>query len=366
MKCYAPWHALSIRFNGDVVPDCVYTGRHGNLLTETLPEILNHIGLQQTRDSILQGVLPKNCNQCTNKERISNHSRRIFFENTLNPLILKTYDYSKPVDDIYFLEFNMSNVCNLKCRMCSGVNSSAWIKEDIKLSQNKFFMRPIDNEEFGYRTVPITIIDNLFAHSKYFKNLQYVNIKGGEPYLEPTNKIIMKYLIDMGIAKNITLDISTNGTILDNEFDELALQFKETKWHISIEGVGTMYEYIRGGDNFTFEQLQENIKVFEKFDRVIFAGTVMAYNVCHLTEIREWFNTIKKDHFELYLSNVVTTPAYLNPCLLPQDILEHTGFNHDSTVANELTAFIEYTNSVDLIRGTDVLTVCPELERFFP
>jgi hypothetical protein len=363
MKCYAPWHALSIRFNGDVVPDCVYTGRHGNLLKNTLPEIFQHIGLRQTRTAIQNNQLPENCIQCIKKEDVAGHSRRIFFEQTLNPM-LKSYDYSKEVNDIYFLEFNMSNICNLKCRMCSGINSTAWVKEDIKLSLNSTFQRPINNEEFGYRIVPLEIIDRLFEYPEYFKNLQYVNIKGGEPYMEPANKLIMQRLIDLNLAKNITLDISTNGTIQDQEFDELALQFKETKWHISIEGVGKLYEYIRGGDNFSFEQLENNIHNFEKFDRVIFAGTVMTYNVCHLDDISSWFETIKKPNYELYLSNVVTTPAYLNPTILPQDILNGTKFKHITDREN-LDIFINYTQAVDVLRKTNVLDVCPELTKLF-
>jgi len=364
MKCYAPWHALSIRFNGDVVPDCVYTGRHGNLLSQTLPEILADAGLGKTRSSILQGVLPSNCDQCTKKEQAAGHSRRIFFQTTLNPM-LGNYDYSQEVNDIYFLEFNMSNICNLKCRMCSGVNSTAWIKEDLKLANNPKFYRPIDNIEFGYRNLPSTIIDNLFEYPKYFKNLQYVNIKGGEPYMEPANKQIMRKLISLGLAKNITLDISTNGTIIDHEFDELALQFKETKWHVSIEGVGPMYQYIRGGENFLFEQMVENVKTFKKFSQVLFAGTVMTYNVNHLNDIREWFATLNEPNFELHLSNTVTTPAYLNPCILPQDLLNGTGYNHDPNLADQLESFIEYTNELDKLRGTNILDVCPEFSRFF-
>lgn len=364
MKCYAPWHALSVRFNGDVVPDCVYTGRHGNLLTSTLPEILSHQGLINTKKSIQQGMLPENCSQCTKKESAAGHSRRIFFQNTLNPM-LKSYDYSQEVNDIYFLEFNMSNICNLKCRMCSGVNSTAWIKEDLKLSKNTKFYRPVDNIEFGYRNLPSNIVDRLFEYPEYFQNLQYVNIKGGEPYMEPANKQILKKLILLGLAKNITLDISTNGTIIDPEFDDLALQFKETKWHVSIEGVGPLYQYIRGGENFSFNQMEENVKTFSKFTKVLFAGTIMTYNVNHLQEIKNWFETIKQPNFELHLSNTVTTPAYLNPCLLPQDLLDGTGYSHDPALADQLEGFIEYTKELDKLRGTNILDVCPEFSRFF-
>lgn len=364
MKCYAPWHALSIRFNGDVVPDCVYTGRHGNILQQTLPEIFSNAGLLNTRKSIIEGILPSNCDQCTKKEQAAGHSRRIFFQTVLDPMLEK-YDYSQDVNEIYFLEFNMSNICNLKCRMCSGVNSTAWVKEDLKLSKNPKFYRPIDNIEFGYRNLSASIVDKLFEYPEYFKNLRYVNIKGGEPYMEPANKQIMKKLIDLGLAKNITLDLSTNGTIIDLEFDELALQFKETKWHVSIEGVGKMYNYIRGGNNFTFEQMVDNVKTFKKFTRVIFAGTVMTYNVNHLNDIRRWFDTIKEDNFELHLSNTVTTPAYLNPCILPDDLLLNTDYSHNSNIADQLDSFIEYTKDLDSIRGTNILDVCPEFSRLF-
>jgi MoaA/NifB/PqqE/SkfB family radical SAM enzyme len=360
MKCLAPWHALSIRFNGDVVPDCVYIGRHGNLLKQSLPEVFDHIGLQVTRDIIISGDLPRNCIQCIEKEKVNGHSRRIFFEQVLNPIVKEE---SKNKNDIYFLEFNMSNLCNLKCRMCSGINSTSWVKEDLKLA-SMGIKRPITDKEFGYRTVPIEIIDRLFEYPEYFKNLQYVNIKGGEPYMEPANKKIMEYLIKLDLAKNITLDISTNGTIVDTEFDELALQFKETKWHISIEGTGKLYEYIRGGDNFPFEQLVENLEHFNKMDRVIFAGTVMTYNVCHLKEIQQWFNSIKKENYELYLNNVVTTPAYLNPTILPQEILEGTGYNQVNN-DTQLAGFIDYTKKLDSIRNTNILDVCPELHSLF-
>lgn len=364
MKCYAPWHAMTVRFNGDIVPDCVYTGKHGNILRESLPDVFANSGLQKTRNNIKQGILPKECSQCIKKEKAAGHSRRLFFRDILDPM-LKEYDYSQDPNDIYFLEFNMSNVCNLKCRMCSGINSTGWVKEEHKLAHDKRYMRPIDHEEFGYRSVPWQIVDRLFAYPEYFQNLQYVNIKGGEPYLEPANKHIMRYLIDLGLAPNITLDISTNGTIIDEEFDELAMHFGKTKWHVSIEGTGELYEYIRGGENFTWEQFLNNLPKFEKFDHLIFAGTVMTYNVCHLNDIEKWFNENKKSNWELYLSNMVTMPPYLNPTILPDSILQDTNFNHDPELENQLKTFIDFTNELDRIRGTDIRDVCPELRTLF-
>ena len=359
MKCLAPWKALSVRFNGDIVPDCVYTGRHGNLHQNTLSEILEHPGLINTQQTILNNQLPKECSQCESKEHINNHSRRVFFDQILHH-VPRTAEI-----DIRFLEINISNKCNLQCVMCSGVNSTAWVKLDNKLDEiDKSFKRPLNHPDFGYRIVKPNIIDKLFENPEYFKNLEYVNIKGGEPYMEADNIKLLEKLIDLNLHKQVTLDISTNGTVINEEFDRLALEFK-TKWHISLEGVGKLYEYIRGGDNCSWEQFNDNLYRFDKFDRVIIAGTVMAYNVCHLNDVVEWFNRIKKSNYELYLNNTVTTPNYLNPGVLPNSILIGTGYKHDLSLAGTLPLFVKYTRTMDDIRGLDVLDVCPELRSIF-
>lgn len=375
MKCYAPWHSLAVRFNGDLNADCVYTGRYGNLLTSTLPEILNSNDAISTKNSIRQNILPNECSQCTVKERTISHSRRIFFTQILKDGIRKkSWDYTSNKVDIRFLEFNMSNICNLKCRMCSGINSSAWIKEEIQLHQlNAAYDRPLAHPEFGYRTVDIQIIDKLFQYPEYFANLEYVSIKGGEPYMEDKNKIIFKRLIDMGINKNITLDVTTNGTIVDHEFHELAKQFKKTIWHVSIEGTDELYEYIRGSKSHNFETLNRNLEHYSIFDRVIITVTIMPYNICHLYKIQNWFNKLNKSNFEIYYSNIVATPAYLNPSILPQNILDYasTVNKHLNIVSiqhrnnNLLPIFVSYTRDLDKLRDTNVLDVCPELSSVF-
>lgn len=354
MKCLAPWKALSVRFNGDVVPDCVYVGRHGNLHEMSLPEILNHAGLKKTQQSILQGILPEECVSCIKKEKIIGHSRRIFFDQVL-------HDTPRTTDiDIRFLEVNISNICNLKCVMCGGVNSTAWVKEDYKLHEiSSDFRRQLDHPDFGYRIVKPDIIDKLFEYPEYFKNLQHVNIKGGEPYMEKDNIKLLQRLIDLNLNKQVELDISTNGTVPNDEFEELALQFK-TKWHISIEAVGKLYEYIRGGKQYSFEQFYDNIHNFDKFDRVILAGTVLAYNVCHIQEVYDTF----PDH-EIYFTNVVAEPSYLSPTVLNDEVLKDTNFKHDSTLDDQVDVFVRYTKAIDELRGTDVLEVCPELRSYF-
>ena len=376
MKCLAPWHSILVRFNGDIVPDGVYTSRYGNIITQELPDIFNSIVASKTKDSIRSGVLPDECGQCVKKENVVGHSRRLFFRDILNPMVENNgYDYNSNFHDIRFLEFNMSNICNLKCRMCNGISSSAWVKEEIKLNElNPKYHRPVTHPEFGYRNLSDEIVDRLFSYPEYFKNLSYVSIKGGEPYMEPANKKILRRLIELGVNRNITLDVTTNGTIVDKEFHELAKQFKHTKWTVSVEATGKLYEYIRGGKNFTFEQLQDNLNEYRIFDRIIIAVTVMTYNVSQLYTIQDWYDSVKKDNFTIYYNNVVATPNYLNPRLLPNEILqlgknlnniETINYTQDPALAHLLPTFVDFTRDLDNIRGTDILEVCPELRSLF-
>jgi MoaA/NifB/PqqE/SkfB family radical SAM enzyme len=373
IKCYAPWHSILVRFNGDIVPDGVYTNRYGNVLESSLNTVLNSVTASYTKDSIRQGHLPPECQQCALKEASVGHSRRLFFNDILNPMLEGNQsDYSKNFHDIMFLEFNMSNICNLKCRMCDGINSSAWVKDDLKLAQNgNPYLRRTDNPEFGYTNKSEQIIERLFEDPTPFMNLRYLSIKGGEPYMEPANKTILKKFIDLGIAKNVTIDWTTNGTIVDEEVHELAKQYGHTKWTVSVEGTDDLYEYIRGGKNFTFAQLNENLKHYN-FDRVIIAVTVMAYNIAHLGKIKTWYDSVKQDHWSIYFNNVVAAPAYLNPRVLPNDILDNVNFRlpninytQHELASQWLPKFIGYTRDLDKIRNTNVLDFCPELSSLF-
>jgi MoaA/NifB/PqqE/SkfB family radical SAM enzyme len=356
------------------VPDGVYTYRYGNVLETSLAKVLDTNIASNTKDSIRRGIIPTECSQCELKEAVIGHSRRKFFNDILNPMLIGTkYDYSKNFHDIYFLEFNMSNICNLKCRMCNGISSSAWVKEEIKLNNiSKDYMRPVNHLEFGYTNRSKEIIERLFEDPIPFMNLRYLSIKGGEPYMEPANKTILKKFIDLGLSKNITIDLTTNGTKVDEELHELANQYGYTKWTVSLEGTDLLYQYIRGDKHYTFSMLQENLKSYEQFDRLIIAVTIMAYNIAHLEEIKTWYDSISKNNYRIYFNNVVVTPPYLNPRILPDNLLQNINyklpnFNYtqDKNLVNLLPTFISFTRDLDKLRDTNILDVCPEFNELF-
>lgn len=84
-----------------------------------------------------------------------------------------------------------------------------------------------------------------------------------------------------------------------------------------------------------------------------------------------WFEENKKDNWSIYFNNVVAQPAYLNPQILPNNILDKINFrfpniNYTSKDdSKQLELFVKYTKDLDKLRNENVLNYCPELKELF-
>jgi len=316
--CPSPWHSILVDWNGDVSPDRHFGTKIGNIFDQTIPEMWGSDVMQRVRASMLNNTFPEQCHRCQSKEQAVGASRRTFFHDVLVPMLEPGLKYeTNPIPDIRFVEINPTNVCNLKCRMCSGEDSTAWLKDEMALISQGLDFR--FNSKLGYRKAPKGLLDRLFLHPECFRNLQYINIKGGEPFKDEECFALMEALIDIGVSHKVVLDLSTNGTDVDHRIFDIATKFKEVKLHISMEATGEMYQYMRGGEHFTIADLERNVAEFSKMEntRIIFATVLCAYNIFEIPRIWKWFNNIRKENHEIYFTNVVADPKYLAPAVMP-------------------------------------------------
>ena len=98
----------------------------------------------------------------------------------------------------------------------------------------------------------------------------------------------------------------------------------------------------------------------------------MAYNIAHLDKIQAWYDGAKQDNWDIYFNNVVAAPPYLNPRVLPNEILESIQYklpniNYTQKENSELylKGLVYFTQRLDKIRNTNVLNYCPELASLF-
>ena len=409
--CVAPWKGLFIDTSGNVKPDGIYKKSLGNLNTSTLMDIWNGNEWYVLRNDSLKFNLNQGCLHCANKEKLSGHSRRMFFETFFgeklekNDLELSTnftkYDAYRPIikdidnPDFIFLDIITSNKCNLKCIHCSSAVSTSWKHDDKKLVKNDFFKNVRSVKD--YCLISDKIIENLFNNSFCLQNLRYVSLRGGEPLYELQNVKILEKLIELGWNKNIVLDISTNGTVDDKEIFDLLAKFKGVIFYVSIEGCDELYQYCRGGtlyDFSTVEKVVYQLKNISCTQEICLTYTTMAPNIFN---IKKTWNLINKyiDFCTFSFTNTVSEPNYLSLHVLNAEMKKKaigllegipevikTGFrspyslgieNLKTSLENPVhprqkelwIMFKEYINCLDKIRNTDFLSVEPIYKEFW-
>ena len=261
--------------------------------------------------------------------------------------------------DIRYLDFTLSNKCNLACIHCGPFVSTGWTKDGKSL--NKEMPEYWTEQPIGFNGVKeLGFMDNLFANPEYFKNLQWVALRGGEPLYDERCYEVLKWFVDNGIAKNVALDISTNGTVFEDRFKEIFKEFKHIELLISIEATDDLYSVIRGGDNYSWDDLNDNLAKFYAEDNIeiTFAVTVMTTNIFNLDKVWDWFYTNHRKRASISMTNVVVTPAYLN-------IRAGLGREVDEDEASKYWDwFLKYTKDLDRLRNTDTFNSIPEMKNY--
>ena len=309
--CRAPRQALHINSMGLVAPDPQFKGQTGDLNTESLQAILQSQALEQLHNQLnSKQTFAEGCLNCFRKEEAIGHSRRLFFR-----------DKFLGVDDrkkLLFLDLNLSNKCNFKCRMCNSESSSSWAKEEIRLNGHLDDLKTLPLRPL--QTLSEEALKNLLNDREPFRELKYLALRGGEPLLERSNLRVLQKFVDWDLASQIIVDLSVNGSFINKELVELLSHFKSVDLYLSIDGIDKSFSYIRSDGQLKFDQFTRNIDDFRKIRNahIMYTVTVSLYNLFLLPDIWTWYSKIRKGEEDLLLTNVVVRPTWLNFQLLPK------------------------------------------------
>ncbi|MCK9612248.1 MAG: radical SAM protein [Bacteroidales bacterium] len=194
-------------------------------------------------------------------------------EKAYKTVLARNYDHLNP-DAKYprYMQFELSNRCNLECIMCSSENSSAIARTKHNISERLY---PYDDN----------FINEL---EEFIPYLESANFLGGEPFLIPIYYKIWDAIIKINPDCNII--VQTNGTVLNDKIKELLNSGNYTV-NVSIDSlVKNNFEQIR--KNAAFEVTYNNLLYFIGFcrDKNRFSGISVCFMKQNWRDIPQLIN----------------------------------------------------------------------------
>jgi len=352
--CVLPWIHLYVGTDGNVLPCCQADHQHpmGTVGGESINDILQSSRFNQLRRNMLSGRRSKECSRCYAQEDLNTPSSRIL-HNARWPEIKSTnVDPSGIISEFTprYLDLRLNNICNLKCRMCSGYFSSAIAQEEVVVFGNKKTTMPKN-----LRVNALTEILN------YLPQCEKIYFAGGEPLITSEHYDILDALISCG---NTDLEIvyNTNFTTLQYQNRNVLdfwQKFSNVKVNASIDAQGEAAEYVRHGTAWT--NIECNLSLIKsQCPHVNFSisSTVGLLNVSSLIALQKDWHTSEKLHISKFSQSPLISPLHLAVSSLPDNhkhrlttfINEHIDWcqkNQAYSLANQWNNVLTYMWSKD-------------------
>jgi hypothetical protein len=168
------------------------------------------------------------------------------------------------------------------------------------------------------------ILDRVVDEIVNIPNLKYIHFLGGETLYDPAFYVICEKLIAAGVAKNIIIGTTTNGTLYDERIKYLIKQFKEFHLGISIESVTSLNDYIRYPGKI--DNIKSNIERFLELrnNSKLYVSLRITPNVFTISEIDLVFAYMIQHNVIAESCNILYRPRWLRIELLPNDIRTET------------------------------------------
>ena len=296
--CHYPFKAIAIKdYKGDKLrsfwPCCMMGNdreshninalevKNPHLLTPQ--EMFDHPRMEELRNNLSNGIRDSACKTCWDQEDRGLKSFRHFSND----------EYNLGNNGLELIDITASNICNLRCRMCSPTSSNLLMKDVKYFKNNGMEKEAHDVLKRWAISEPLRATESI-QWDWLMQNTHKIKVlkaSGGEPFYD--NKVIqlLNRYVETGAAKNTYLSFHTNATQFTTEIVDLINHFKQNKHTFSIDGTDKVYEYIRYPANFKEMELSviNYINNVKNYDPILnFTMVVSAHNVLNIPEYIEW------------------------------------------------------------------------------
>ena len=222
----------------------------------SLEQHWNSLYMMDIRKSLLAGEEISQCQVCNHKllniYTYRDYFTKNLFVNKIDEVFEKTnddgYTEMKPIS----FDYRISNLCNFKCRMCGDQLSSSWEAENRMLGYYDNGAEAWATKEFKpiIEKFQKEVAEKELWDAVYEGRIEEIYWVGGEPLMFEIHWDIMKYLVESGHSKNVTVRYNTNlsrTSFKGTNLYDLLPHFKKVNVSASIDGTDKIVEYIRHG-----------------------------------------------------------------------------------------------------------------------
>jgi hypothetical protein len=277
-------------------------GTPANLNNTTLMDAWNNDYMRNVRKMMLRGEQPPSCVKCYKEESSGVQSKRnwetrYWVEQLgLDDIIGDTTEDGEVSPRIRYLDLRLGSKCQLACVMCSPHDSSGWIKEwteiypqitndRLKQSWGWADKGKQHGASYNWHLNNPVFWDQLYDQIPHMKQLYFA---GGESTIIEEHYTLLEEVIRRGYAPQIELRYNSNAVELPQRLFDCWSQFREVKFHFSVDCIGAKNEYIRYPSNW--DNMVTHMHLLDQTPNIIVttAVTVMALNIYYLPDVIKW------------------------------------------------------------------------------
>lgn len=392
--CIYPWTHVHTWPTGQVFPCCMSepAGQIGNAKTHTLSQIWNDKPMRDLRMDMLHEKPSKACTRCYEQELSGFFSGRQSANkhhgHHVDRILETQQDGSLDKFEMTYWDIRFSNLCNLRCRSCGHIFSSAWYQDQAKLAGADWHKH---TQVLNYAGKTETDMwEQLMPHLDYVEQIYFA---GGEPLMMQEHYLILEELERRG-RFDVRLIYNTNFTqikLKDRVVFDYWKKFDSVAVGASLDAMGARAEYIRKGTDWDVVERnrRQMLEICPQVDFYL-SPTLSIMNAWHVTDFhRNWVDQDLIQPQDLNI-NILQDPAHYRidiapmkykqrlrirwkehlEWLRPHDKLNRATAGFESAItfmmATDNTHLIDNfwrkTYQLDDLRQEKLLDIVPELE----
>lgn len=309
----------------------------------TIDDAMKSPTRQEMLDNFKNDIRHPACVVCWSAEDAGFVSKRQR-DNETYENVMRMYPERKD-DDLFFLELNLGNTCNLACRICHISASSKW-KEFHHVTEPNVTPEKLDSYVNQFSR---SFRDNSLVWDELMNILPKVrtlDIYGGEPMLMKKQWEILDMSVKLGYSKKQQMSFNTNGTIINEKYIDILTSFESCRIGFSLDGVGERFNYLRHfGD---WNVVTENIKIWQNKVKTV-AENRITFEVCctismlNVYDVFEMVDFVIENNLKLMIA-FVHNPRHLHIGFMPENFkkeilikLENEYENRINQLNNDIT-----------------------------